>query len=100
MKILIGPFEYEVEEVERLLSDDNLRLYGQIVYMPGDGSGGLIQLEKNMPDDRRFATLWHEVLHGICEVSAVELDERDIVILATQIADVIRRNPILSHTGN
>lgn len=91
MQIEIGPFTYEIEEVERLLSDDNTRLWGQVDY-----DEGVIRLDKDMTQDRRHVTLWHEVLHAISEQNSLELPEQIVSVLSVHITDAIRRNPALT----
>jgi hypothetical protein len=55
-----------------------------------------IRLANELGPDALRETLFHEVLHAIGELAALHNKERQVLVMAVQILDVLRRNPDLS----
>ena len=85
-KVKIGGIEYEIREEDGMeMKHDAL---GQIFY-----SKGHIQLEKDMPDDRKEQILIHEILHGIFyEAGYLEQEEEMITRVGTVLYQVLKDN--------
>lgn len=67
---------------------------GEIDYM-----NGIIRIDADMADDRKFETLWHEIIHGIDEFMAVDLTEEQVRRLGRGLAVVLTDNPQLTNGG-
>lgn len=92
--IKIAGIGYEVKEVENL--EDQFNLLGQILY-----TRGIIQLEKNLPPDRKVQVFVHEVLHGIFfEAGYEEQDEEMIDRVAKVLYQVLKDNNIVFERGD
>ena len=94
-QIRIGPLVYQVVEVERFAEpDDNgryTRYYGQIDY-----GEQVIRLEANMSPERKWLTLWHEIVHALMEQAGLnQHDEQVVTILGYGIPAVLQDNPWL-----
>ena len=86
--VKIGGIVYDIVEVERLLDADNHdKLDGQIKYNKSE-----ISIEKNMSDQIKISTLWHEVIHGILMQADVEVEEKLITILGFAICGFVQDN--------
>jgi hypothetical protein len=87
-EVRIGPYLLEVRIVDEPFPADDKRsvLSGEI-----DHNACLIRLTSSSPD-RMFATLWHEVLHGIDEMAGTDLSEDTIARLAPILAMVLIDN--------
>ena len=97
-KIRIGPIDYKVVEVERLLSDSGSHLSGQIDYMACK-----ISIDPEMSEQKLPVTLWHEIVHGILGAVCIDLgvdEERIVSTLSSAIVQVIRDNPELTEANN
>lgn len=87
--IIIGPCNFTVEFVNKLLDDDEVKkLNGHIKY--GDTS---IQIESNMSDESRLLTLVHEIIHGCDTFANAELTEKQVELMANQLLAVLNHNP-------
>lgn len=87
-EIKIGPYNFEMVIVDRLVSDQHRRLYGQIDY-----DKFTIELDSSQNDEKAKAVLIHEVIHGIIGAIAGEHDEDLINRLEPWILMVLRDNP-------
>lgn len=86
--IEIGPLTYVIEEVPDLYHK-GIAIFG--FFNP---SGLSIRVERDIPEQRKRITLWHEILHAILNHAEKGGVDDDIVsILAFGIVDVLRRNP-------
>ena len=91
--IVISPLTYVVEQVTDLYHK------GTPVFGVFDPSKLIIQIEQNMPEQRKPITLWHEVLHAILNhVERKDVDEDIMTILAFGIVGVLQTNPTLRNT--
>lgn len=82
---------YDVVEVERLLDDNNIdKLNGQIDY-----GQTLISIEKSLSEQKKAATLWHEIIHGLLELGQIEHEEKLVRFLGNAICGFIQDNPEL-----
>lgn len=90
--IQLGPLSYRVEYVPELKSEDGNDLYGRICYPECK-----IEVDAQFAGGQREPLIvWHEVLHGILDLSGLEDDnEALIVVLAYGICEALQRNPIL-----
>jgi hypothetical protein len=91
-KVKIGGIVYSINIVDKLLSDDNTKLDGQISYTNSE-----INLDSRLSEQTRYQILWHEILHGILtHAGNTELiGEEDINVLAYSIMQILRDNPKL-----
>lgn len=88
--IVIGPLTYKIEEVNELY-DKGILVWG--VFVPSDL---LIQIEENMPEQRKPITLWHEIIHAILNHSKRTGVEEDVIdVLALEIVGVLQANAFL-----
>ena len=91
--IRIGPIDYRVVKVERLMSDSGRHLSGQIDYM-----NCVIHVDPAMSERKLPVTLWHEIVHGILGAADIDLgssEEEIVSILSSGIVQVLRDNPQL-----
>lgn len=89
--VRIGAIDYDVVLVDGLEGDDHVALNGHIVY-----NANQIRVEADMTMTSTFATIWHEVLHGLLEQAGIEAhDERSIIALGYGITAVLRDNPMM-----
>lgn len=89
--VKIGPIRYELEFVERLLSETDNKLQGHIQYQPCT-----LSVEQNSNAQIQAVTILHEILHGLLNnVGFYEQDEKLIDTLAHGLLDVIQDNPDL-----
>ena len=87
-EIQIGSRHYKVLSQERVQSETEV-LWGKIVHDLGQ-----IVIDEKLDGNEALRTevLFHEILHGICEVWGVNCDEYPIRALASGILDTVRRN--------
>ena len=89
-RVVIGPFSYQVVvDADRLPAD----LYGQC-----DKGKHVIALHPDQSDPRLRATLVHELLHALCDLTGLDDDkteERIVTVLAPALLAVLRDNPRL-----
>jgi len=90
--IRIGPIDFTVCAVDRLLNDGNYeKLSGHIKYDASE-----ILVEGDMEPQAQRQVVWHEVIHGILtQAGYTDHDEKMIDILAYGVMQVVRDNPIL-----
>ena len=89
-KIKIGWKEYTVENTEvreRLVAVSD-ECYGEIDY-----NENVIRLNDKYNEERKKATLIHEVLHGISEMYTLDMSEDLVTKLADALYTVIKDNP-------
>jgi len=94
--VRVGPIDFEIEQIDRLL-DDNGKEANE---GDADSLGSKIRLERGMSNQRKFTSLWHEILHVILEQTGnsakdEELEERICDALSNGVAQVLRDNPAL-----
>ncbi len=88
MVIDILGIKYTVKEVE-CVSKDELRK-GQINYLTNE-----ILIDKTMSLQNKEQTLWHEIIHAICEALGIQdicQDESRVQALATALYYTVRKN--------
>lgn len=87
--IIIGPCNFTVDFVDKLLDDDEVKkLNGHIKY--GDTS---IEIESNMSDASKLLTLVHEIVHGCDSFADAELTEKQVELISNQLLAVLNHNP-------
>jgi len=86
-KVHIGPYEYELQFVLDLVKDGHT-LYGH--YDTGETPG--IQVDPKYPPRRIVAALVHEILHCVSNEFAINLNERQVTVMATALVDTYVRN--------
>lgn len=88
-KVRIGGIVYDVLEVENLLDDSKAtKINGQIKYNTTE-----ILIEKNLSEQAKEVTLWHEIIHGIIIQASMEQEEKLIEVLGYGIFGVLQDNP-------
>jgi hypothetical protein len=89
-RLQVGPFRYEVVVDDARIPPD---LFGQC-----DKGQHVIALHPHQSPDRLRATLVHEVLHALCDLTGVDDDKGEESIataLAPALLGVLRANPRL-----
>lgn len=76
---------------EHLQSDDKL-YYGRIIHAEQK-----IVIRKDLKNDRKSETLWHEIIHAISAAYGMELEEQQVTLLGSAIDQVIKDNEWISH---
>jgi len=93
-KVRIGIYEYAVIESSEPIILDKVLCKGLIDY-----DNLTITIKKDMPEEKKHQTLWHEIMHGIVRDWGVNLDgdneESKIDWIATGMCQVIKDNPNL-----
>ena len=94
--VRVGPIDFRVEQVDRLLDYNNK----DSIAGDSDPLISRIRVEKGLSDQRKFTTLWHEILHALLEQTgnssaSDKLEERICDALSNGIAQVLRDNPAL-----
>jgi len=88
-KIKVGPLAYRVERAE-------LDEYGHC-----DHDQFVIRLRTRMRREATQETLFHEVLHAVCEAANLDWSEADeervVRALSPLLLDVLQRNETLRH---
>ncbi|MCH4281525.1 MAG: hypothetical protein LKF83_00115 [Solobacterium sp.] len=90
-KVNILGVDYMVKEVS-VVSKDEPR-FGQIDFMKCE-----ITIDESLPEDLKQQTLWHEIIHGICELTGnydISANENAVQSLATAINCVLKTNKII-----
>ena len=86
--IRIGAFDYAIEIVERLRDIEGVRsLAGDIQY-----SHPKIRIDQDQDEQNKYRILWHEIVHGIADTMGVDLEENEVELLATGMAQLHRDN--------
>lgn len=90
--LTIGPIAYDVIVVDDLRDDGdrNQRLHGEIVY--GDQ---VIRLAAGRSPTFQRVTLWHEIIHAICEQTGLEQSEALCDALGYKLTEILIANPWL-----
>lgn len=84
--VKVAGITYSIEETEKL--KERYDLLGQILYQRG-----LIQLEKDLPSDRKEQVFVHEILHAcFYEAGFEEQDEDMINRLGIVLYQVLKQN--------
>ena len=81
MKINICNIPYEVRYIDDSFSQDIQ--FGEIKYLEG-----VIRINKNISDELKRRTIWHETVHGILElIGRGDLSEDEVLVsnLATAL---------------
>lgn len=87
-KVNVSGVNYNVEFVDRFVENHNLQ--GQVIYHKG-----LIQIDKNMSDDKKEQTFVHEMLHACFnEAGYIEQDEDIINRVSIVLYQVLKDNKI------
>jgi hypothetical protein len=91
-EVLIGGIPYPVREVKDLTSDEGKSLFGFISYTYTE-----IRVEEDLSDTAKWATLWHEIVHGILDNAGLKNNETLVTALGAGLAGVInsKANPEL-----
>ena len=87
--VTLAGIKYDIVEVEKLIDDDGItKLNGNIKYAITQ-----IQIEKNLSDQLKIVTLWHEVIHGLLGQAEIEHEEKIVSVLGYGICGFIQDNP-------
>lgn len=87
--VTLAGIKYDIVEVEKLIDDDGItKLDGNINYAITQ-----IQIEKNLSDQLKIVTLWHEVIHGLLRQAEIEHEEKIVSVLGYGICGFIQDNP-------
>lgn len=95
-KVKIGLYEYRVEETDEVLLVDHKECKGRIEY-----DNLTIKIKKELQDQLKLQTLWHEIIHGIIKEFGINLDsehwteESKVDWIATGVLSVLKDNPEL-----
>lgn len=93
MEIDILGIHYKILEVEQV-DMTNYLVDGEIDYYKQ-----VIKIKKDMPAERKTETLWHEIIHGICEhlqIEEVQKNEHLVQCLGNAMYQVLKRNKTIS----
>ena len=93
MEIDILGIHYKILEVEQV-DMTNYLVDGEIDYYKQ-----VIKIKKDMPAERKTETLWHEIIHGICEhlqIEEVQNNEHLVQCLGNAMYQVLKRNKTIS----
>ena len=88
MHILIGAVKFAVEEHD--FTREGINYLGDFNSLTQK-----IRLQTGMHEDQRFATLWHEVMHGALDYMGMDLGEEDVVRLGNVIVTLLKDNKCL-----
>jgi hypothetical protein len=91
MLITVGPWRLQVLECHNLYHPDGRKVDGYVDY-----ARGTIWLEAGLGPAAQAPVLWHELVHVLGDLTAVDLDERGLDALAFALVDLIQRNPALA----
>lgn len=90
MKIKILWAEYGLRYVKKLLDEDGVHDYGEC-----DNHAFEIRIEDLEPEDRKRATLFHELVHAISYLGGLGLTEDQVRGLSHGFYAVLKNNPEL-----
>ncbi len=91
LTVRIGVLDYQIRVVDQLRASDDCKLYGEI-----DFAAGTIRLDAAMRPAFRAVVLWHEIVHGIIEMSGLAQSEETANAIAHGVLQVLRDNPWLA----
>ena len=87
--MVIGPCEFTVDFVDKLLDDDNsTKLNGHIRW-----DETTIEIENSTSYQTKMLILMHEIIHGCDHYSDAELTEKQVELIANQLMCVLKNNP-------
>lgn len=93
-KMRIGAIDYSIEEREEFRDDDGTKLNGLVQH-----TECAIVIEASMPEQAKYQTLWHEVLHAIAAQAGMDGNEAIthslLDMFAYGISGALRDNPWL-----
>ena len=90
-KVTVGPREFTVEIVSKLLDETGFqKLNGHIMY-----DAALIKIDALLSYQSKRLTLMHEIVHGMADAVGVELDEKEVELMANILTATLDQNPIL-----
>ena len=83
--IEIGSRTYRIEEVKGLAEKRD-------VWGECDRGDGRICIDAGMQEDQKRLTVWHEILEAAVDLYEVEIEHRDLTVLAAVVTDVLKHN--------
>ena len=87
-RLEIGWVTYQINYCPRLIESNGDHYFGQ-----HRGSEKIIDISEEYGPERGKVALLHEVIHGIDQLSGLELEEKEIRGLANSLYEVGIRNP-------
>jgi hypothetical protein len=87
--VKIGPIKYKIKKAKELRNEAGMRMDGYISY-----NDTTISLEKDNHPQVIELTLWHEIVHGMATQSSIELEEREVELLAYSIMSLFHDNDL------
>ena len=88
--VKVGGLIYDISFEDRLLDDENTKVYGIIDY-----NNLTIKLEKLYSQQKNEQSLWHEIVHAVCVEYNVEMEDEDVDRIGCGLYQVIKDNPAL-----
>lgn len=88
--VSIGHYTYDIKQESPITQTNGPDLCGKIDYMHQD-----ITVSWDMSENHQRETLMHELLHAVCYHHHVQLKEREVMLLARGISELLVRNPSL-----
>lgn len=89
----IGPYTYAVQFEDSPRGDRNEELYGHIIYGPQ-----VVKIQGGLSHDRTMAIILHEAIHGLDELLALGLTEKQVQRLAPALFAFLRDNNFLNES--
>lgn len=89
--VRVGQYTYRVKEVERLTSDDHVRLRGD-----HNQNALEIRIDKDMDAQIERVTLLHELVHAIADERNLDLTEACVNQMSVGLAALLIDNPELT----
>jgi hypothetical protein len=89
-EIVICDQVFDVVWCDELKGADGSNLWGEINYTSGE-----IRLVQPHTESHARVCLLHEIIHGCSDIGNLDLDERQITVLAYLLSAVLRHNPQL-----
>ena len=88
-EVTIGPRKFTIEYHAHLLNGDKTqRLNGHIMY-----DQATIKIDDGLSDQSTRLTIMHEIIHGVADAALVELDEKEVEILANVLTASLAASP-------
>jgi hypothetical protein len=88
--VKIGPILYRVVVGPERRSEQGNSLWGEICHATGE-----IFLWEGLSPEQRYATLWHELIHGLGSQTGMELSEGDIDRIAYGVMQLLMDNALV-----